>query len=213
MRLKQRDCVTASLNDVPCGAEKEPLSPAPPTTECQPLTAERGKLRAHTLTYGTGAHLSIRAMMMFFTFTFWCSSAQARRKGFSVCRWNSSGNTCTSERGPRWEPQHLTLDSGLPHGTQSSRLWGNHSAPTELSQNTDCEASPGTSPGRSTPGPQAHPQGPKPTGRRRRGAALPDAGGGGGTETAPLLTRGSASSAPRGSPHGCEKGRSATRAA
>lgn len=33
-------------------------------------------------------------MMIFLTFTFWCSSAQERRKGFNVCRWNSSGKTC-----------------------------------------------------------------------------------------------------------------------
>lgn len=42
------------------------------------------------------AYLSIKAMIMFFTFTFWCNSAQARRKGFKVWRWNSSGKTWNS---------------------------------------------------------------------------------------------------------------------
>jgi len=38
-------------------------------------------------------HLSIKAIIIFFTFTFWCSSAQALRNGFRVWRWNSSGKT------------------------------------------------------------------------------------------------------------------------
>lgn len=38
-------------------------------------------------------YLSMSAMMMFLTLTFWWSSAQERRNGFRVWRWNSSGNT------------------------------------------------------------------------------------------------------------------------
>lgn len=43
------------------------------------------------------AYLSIRAMMMFLTFTCWWSSAQERRNGFRVWRWNSSGKTFEME--------------------------------------------------------------------------------------------------------------------
>ena len=39
------------------------------------------------------ANLSMRAVMMFFTFTLGCSSAQASRKLARQARWNSSGNT------------------------------------------------------------------------------------------------------------------------